>query len=86
MEDFHGPYFSKEKDAAAYCSMSVEEFRKARKEFVIPRRAGPYSPKKYAASDLDAFMQNPEEFRIENRQRQGKAKPLAFNDRTGEVY
>jgi len=57
-----GPFFGSDKAAAEYCGMSLTTFKRHKKTYAIERRAGP-TRRQYAASDLDAFMENPEQFR-----------------------
>ena len=63
-----GPFFGKDEDAASYCGMSRTAFAKLKKQFLIPRNAGP-EKKQYAASDLDAFMAQPEQHLLKRKQR-----------------
>lgn len=57
-----GPYFSTERAAAEYCGMSLSTFKRHKEVYAIEKKAGP-NRRQYAASDLDAFMENPEQFR-----------------------
>ena len=56
----HGPFLTL-KQAAAYCGYAPETFRRKIKEYDFPRR-GP-EKNRYAQSDLDTFMVNPELYR-----------------------
>ncbi|CCO22281.1 protein of unknown function [Maridesulfovibrio hydrothermalis AM13 = DSM 14728] len=63
-----GPFFGTVEDAAKYCGMSRTAFGKLKKKYLIPKNAGP-GKKQYAASDLDAFMADPEQFKLTKRQK-----------------
>ena len=57
-----GPYFGTDKAAADYCGMSLSAFKRHKQVYSIEKKAGP-TRSHYAASDLDAWMENPENFR-----------------------
>jgi len=77
----HGPYFGKDKDAARYCGMGHSTFQKFKKLYDIPRDAGP-SRKQYAASRLDEWMENPDNFLIVQVQKQTSQR-LTLDDLGG---
>jgi len=63
-----GPFFRSDKAAAEYCGMSRNAFSGFKKQYLIPKNAGP-DKKHYAASDLDAFMTEPERFKLTGKQK-----------------
>jgi nitrous oxide reductase accessory protein NosL len=58
----HGPFFGTDEKAAEYCGMSLTTFKRHKAVYALEKKAGP-NRRQYAASDLDAFMENPERFR-----------------------
>lgn len=71
----HGPFFGTDQEAAMYCGMSRTAFGKLKREYLIPRNAGP-GQKQYAASDLDEFMANPESHKLNRRQKRSTSISL----------
>ncbi|TIH12779.1 hypothetical protein D0S45_17565 [Marinifilum sp. JC120] len=63
-----GPFFGTVEAAAKYCGMTRTAFGKLKKQYLIPKNAGP-EKKQYAASDLDAFMAEPEQFKLTRKQK-----------------
>ena len=57
-----GPFFGSDKSAAEYCGMSLATFKRHKEVYAIEKKAGP-TRRQYAASDLDAWMANPEQYR-----------------------
>lgn len=70
-----GPFFGTDKAAAEYCGMSLSSFGKYKKEYHIPKNAGP-GQGQYAASDLDEFMANPEGHKLTKKQKKNKSISL----------
>jgi len=62
-----GPFFSTSASAAKYLGVTRETFLSYLKIYSLPKIAGPGQIKRWSASQLDAFMENPEQFKIVKR-------------------